>query len=650
MIGWIISSSVLIIVTIGLRFFLKNKLAPGLQYGLWLLVLLRLLIPGEFIPSPISVQNLLAVPEQVSQVQSSAILHETHTFQEEITISTHTVPEHTQPHIEMPTKQQLPTVKSTISPKTVLNGIWIVGTITVLLVFLLTNLHFYLKLRRSRKSLAVTCKIPVYTSEGLSSPCLFGLLRVSIYIPCEYAKDETMLSHILAHEMSHYRHGDHLWSLLRSIAVAFHWYNPLVWIAAILSKQDAELACDASAIKILGEQQRISYGQTLLQLIVSKPKPTDLLSCATTMTSGKRSLRYRIQCIAKQPKTLAITLACVLLVLTVTVGCTFTGAKEQSDDKLLQSTEVVEEVAANETEEITEHTPAEEAAYEHPLVRRFPLLNETTIPSTTDQDWSSFYLNEAGLDDNGTEIYTTAGDQILAVDAENGILLIRVVGEDYQGVLAWVDDPTKLSLQVSSQLGNTGETIGEIAQAHNGILAVNASCFVAEVGNEEGASIADFAVCNGVAYNEELLIRDNQARLEINSLGEFSVTNPAGSLGEDVKHAVQFSPALIIDGAIAAEGLENWSGLHPRSCIGQTAVGNVLILVVEGRLPERSTGAALAECAGILLRYGAEQAMTLDYGSSSILWYEGEYVTMCSNRFLLEGRRLPNAFVVERTN
>ncbi len=646
MIGWIVSSSVLIVVTIGLRFLLKNKLAPGLQYGLWLLVLLRLLIPGEFIPSPISVQNLLTAPEQVSQAQSNAIFYEEHTFQQEITISPHIVPEHTQPHMEMPTKQQLPAVKSTISLKTVLNGIGIAGAIVILTVFLLTNLHFYLKLRRSRKSLAVTYQLPVYASEGLSSPCLFGLLRVSIYIPCECAKDETMLSHILAHEMSHYRHGDHLWSLLRSIAVAFHWYNPLVWIAAIFSKQDAELACDASAIKRLGEQQRISYGQTLLQLIVSKPKPTDLLSCATTMTSGKRSLRYRIQCIAKQPKMLAITLACVLLILTVTVGCTFTSAKEQRDDELLQSAEV----SANDTEEITEHAPAEEAAYEHPLVRRFPLLNETTIPSTTDQDWSSFYLNEAGLDDNGTEIYTTLGDQVLAVDAENGILLIRVVGEDYQGVLAWVDDPTKLSLQVSSQLGNTGETIGEIAEAHNGILAVNASRFVAEDGNEEGSSIADFAVCNGVAYNEDSLIRDDQARLEINSLGEFSVVNPAGPLGEDVRHAVQFTPALIVDGALATKDLENWSGLHPRSCIGQTAAGNVLILVVEGRLPGRSTGSALAECADILLRYGAEQAMTLDYGSSSILWYDGEYVTMCSNRFLLEGRPLPNAFVVERTN
>lgn len=646
MIGWIVSSSVLIVVTIGLRFFLKGKLTPGLQYGLWLLVLLRLLIPGEFISSSISVQNLLTTPTQISLSQTSEVLYEQQESQEITKAPPLFTPEYDAPHIELSTEQPSIAPKPPISLKAIFKGIYLSGAIVVLLVFLLTNLQFYFKLRRSRKSFDANCKLPVYTTGGLSSPCLFGLLHPSIYIPDECSKDETMISHILAHEMSHYNHGDHLWSLLRCTAAAFHWYNPLVWIAVVLSKQDAELACDSSAIKRLGEQQRISYGQTLLQLIVSKPKPADLLSCATTMTSGTRSLRYRIQRIAKQPKMLAVTLTCVILIFAVAVGCTFTGAKGLSDDE----PEVVEEVAANETEEITEPSSMEEPVYKHPLVERFPLLDETTLPSIDEQDWGSFYLNEAGLDDNGTEIYTTLGDQVLAVDAKNGILLIRVVGEDYQGVLAWVDNPMKLSLQVSSQLGNTGETIGEIAEAHNGVLAVNASRDVAVVGNENGSLIADFAVCNGVAYNEDLLIRDDQDRLEINSLGEFSVVNPAGPLGEDVKHAVQFTPALIIDGIMAAEGLENWSGLHPRSCIGQTAAGNVLILVVEGRLPERSTGAALAECAGILLRYGAKQAMTLDYGSSSILWYDGEYVTMCSNPYLLEGRPLPNAFIVEQTN
>jgi len=63
---------------------------------------------------------------------------------------------------------------------------------------------------------------------------------------------------------------------------------------------------------------------------------------------------------------------------------------------------------------------------------------------------------------------------------------------------------------------------------------------------------------------------------------------------------------------------------------------------------ERSLGTDVIECAKILKRYDCENALNLDGGTSSILWYDGEYVTKCSNRALPEGRPLPNAFVVER--
>ncbi len=58
-----------------------------------------------------------------------------------------------------------------------------------------------------------------------------------------------MLRHVLTHEFTHYRHGDHLWSMLRCLALAVHWWNPLVWLAAELSRRDAELACDEGALK-----------------------------------------------------------------------------------------------------------------------------------------------------------------------------------------------------------------------------------------------------------------------------------------------------------------------------------------------------------------------------------------------------------------
>ncbi len=167
--------------------------------------------------------------------------------------------------------------------------------------------------------------------EALPSPCLFGVFRPAIYITPDVSGDKTRLCHVLAHELTHSRHGDHIWSALRGLCLAIHWYNPLVWLAGTLSRRDAELACDESAIKSIGEANRMEYGRTLIGLTCEKRKVMDLLSMATTMTDGKNGIKERIILIAKKPKMLLPALIAVLLVMAVAVGCTFTGAKNEAE-------------------------------------------------------------------------------------------------------------------------------------------------------------------------------------------------------------------------------------------------------------------------------------------------------------------------------
>lgn len=321
MTGWILSSSILIAVVMGLRYLLKGKIAPGLQYTLWLLVLLRLLIPGEFTSSAISVQNLLSGSETAPAYD---VTYQEYELTQRTTTYSYFIPEYTPVTAE---PELISTSSAMFNWPQALTVVWVTGIVLVLSVLLVSNLHFYRKLRRSRTDYPSKLSLRVYTAEELPSPCLFGFPYPAIYLPSHQTTGSQAVSHILAHEMSHYRHGDHLWSLLRGIVLAFHWYNPLVWAAAVLSKQDAELACDAAAIRRLGEDHRIPYGRTLLQLITAKPRPADLFSCATTMTTGKKSLTQRITYICKQPKMLAVTLVCVFLVSVIAVGCTFTGAE-----------------------------------------------------------------------------------------------------------------------------------------------------------------------------------------------------------------------------------------------------------------------------------------------------------------------------------
>ena len=106
-----------------------------------------------------------------------------------------------------------------------------------------------------------------------------------------------------------------------------YWFNPLVWIAAYVSKADGELACDEAAIRSLGEAERIPYGRTLLALIPVRRGPGSPLLSATTMTAGRRQLTERITRIAKGSQTRA---AALFLALTLAAGLcavTFTGAK-----------------------------------------------------------------------------------------------------------------------------------------------------------------------------------------------------------------------------------------------------------------------------------------------------------------------------------
>ncbi len=102
-------------------------------------------------------------------------------------------------------------------------------------------------------------------------------------------------------------------------------FDPLVWVAAYLSRQDCETACDASAIKRLGEGERLNYGHTLVNMIAAGRHPSALFQTATTMTGSLNSIRARVTLIAKKPRMTALTLAAALVVSLLAAGCAFGG-------------------------------------------------------------------------------------------------------------------------------------------------------------------------------------------------------------------------------------------------------------------------------------------------------------------------------------
>ena len=332
MIRWIIASSILIAVIITLRYILKGKISLMLQYALWVLVLVRLLVPVSFGSTGFSVMNTVGkipVVQDVERVRGVGDMWHTEIGSVEGYPSYELMPETPVTVAERKTEAEFTRMERTLAFREAFVPIWLCGAAILFAVFAVSNGRFASRLRCTRKPLEVNgSELPVYITDETDTPCLFGLFHPAIYVTPEAAGEPRILRHTVEHETTHFRHGDNSWSILRGVCLALHWYNPLVWWAAFLSRRDAELACDEATINRIGENERAEYGRTLIGMTCQKR--TALLITATTMTGSKSSIKERITLIAKKPRMAIYTLVAVVLVATVAVGCTFTGAKDKA--------------------------------------------------------------------------------------------------------------------------------------------------------------------------------------------------------------------------------------------------------------------------------------------------------------------------------
>lgn len=212
--------------------------------------------------------------------------------------------------------------------------IWVGGTITLFAWMLFVNRRFARMLREKRQKLYEggwgIYRCPVYVAEGLKSPCLFCIGgETAVYVTPRAAEDENLLRHVRVHEEAHARQHDLIWATLRTGLLCIYWVNPFVWLAAVLSKRDCELACDERAVQMLGEEERFAYGRSLLTLINTEAHPRDLLELATTMTGRQSGIRERIQMLAARKKNAA--LSTVILLAAVAAAVFFTLAEKPKE-------------------------------------------------------------------------------------------------------------------------------------------------------------------------------------------------------------------------------------------------------------------------------------------------------------------------------
>jgi hypothetical protein len=191
--------------------------------------------------------------------------------------------------------------------------------------------------------------LPVYLTDPLESACLVGLFRPFIALPLAAGPQQG--KQMLAHEMCHYRAGDPVWTLVTLLCCAVHWFNPLVWIAASMSRTDTELRCDDGVIAPMEQKDRQAYANVLL-LASSRRNAPGLGVLATGMTMTSKRLKTRIMTILQAGKRLTwLSVGFMVLSSMLLIGA-FATAELRPQSRLPVVSPSIRQPIANDEEAI----------------------------------------------------------------------------------------------------------------------------------------------------------------------------------------------------------------------------------------------------------------------------------------------------------
>ena len=249
-------------------------------------------------------------------------------------------------------------------------------------------------------------------------------------------------------------------------------------------------------------------------------------------------------------------------------------------------------------------------------------------------------IDRAAYDEEKTGIKTIYGDDVCAIDTHNGIVIVSLDGDGYAGRMAIVKNSEQVRLATAPNLGSAGSYLDRICEKNDAVLGINASGFSDPEGTGNGGEAFGMILSKENLYRKSLDTTMKVIGLDKKNHLEISNTLPDGA-----RDAMQFSPALVVNGEQLISGSYGW-GLQPRSVIGQTKDGEMLLAIVDGRQPGYSVGITLGDLADILYQYGAYQACNLDGGSSAVMYYRGRIITHSSAANSERGRHIPDGWIV----
>lgn len=326
------------------RFIFKNRISSKLQYLMWWLLILRLIIPVtpdigihlglQSIPQEQAVQAELPTPAPVLDVAPASVPNTQPSYE--------SVAPAVQPDTDVAPSQHVNPAKST-DWYSIVFVVWLLGAIGFLGWLIFVKLRYYESLQhlmaggprevyelydRCCKELGVK-PLPLWIVNKSMSPGIAFFGEPVLLVPLSLCNDESRLRFALLHELTHKKRGDHYMTLLLNILRAVYWFDPVVHFAFSELRADMESACDSDVLAYIGHEQKRGYLTVILDMFSYDTEPILGMSQIRSKRMAKRRMKGAFMKNRTSPAFRAITL-CIALIMSL---CCFTTACQSAPEK-----------------------------------------------------------------------------------------------------------------------------------------------------------------------------------------------------------------------------------------------------------------------------------------------------------------------------
>ncbi|MDA2233615.1 methicillin resistance protein [Bacillus cereus] len=357
---WLIETSLMASILVGfilcIKVLFRNKLTPRWQYMLWIVLMIRLLLPWSP-DSSYSIYSLLSYSSSVSEVipknmpATENIVNIESDRKVELESNSKMVTKTSEPEVKVSSEKQ-----TTFSLYKLALYVWLAGVIILAAITFLTNrrLYSYIKkqpditdeqvttvFNRCKQSMKMKKAVSLHLAGKIASPTVFSFFRPKVLLSKKHMKvlNEQQLQYVFYHELAHIKRNDVAVNWIMYSLILLNWFNPILWYAYFCMREDQELACDAYALTFIDKEEQIAYGHTIITLLEHYSYQVPSLA---NLSRNKRTLKRRIIMIKKfQKKSYRLSLLGVIVIVAIASLSLFnaraTEGKEKQKDKVEQS-------------------------------------------------------------------------------------------------------------------------------------------------------------------------------------------------------------------------------------------------------------------------------------------------------------------------